>query len=139
MGVMGEAPELAVVVDEDLAQWQKLNITAFVVSGLAATEPDLIGEPYVDGSAVSYLPMFAYPLIVLAGPSAKVRRAFHRAAERGLRSTVYTRDLFATGNDIDNREAVARVSTADLDVVGFAVAGPARVIDKALDGLRLHH
>ena len=68
-----------------------------------------------------------------------MQRAFHRAAERGLRSTVYTRDLFATGNDIDNRDAVARVSTADLDVVGFAVAGTARVVDKALDGLRLHH
>jgi len=135
---MGDAPKLAVVVDEDLAAWQKLNVTAFVVSGVAATGTELVGEPYVDGSNATYLPMFAYPLIVLTGPSAKVKRAFHRAAERGLRSTVYTRELFATGNDIDNRAAIAAVPTADLDVVGFAVAGAPRVVDKALDDLRLH-
>jgi hypothetical protein len=135
---MGEPPKLAVVVEADLAVWQKLNVTAFVVSGLAATSPDLIGESYVDGSDATYLPMFAYPLIVLTGSSPKVRRAFHRSGARGLRSRVYTRDLFATSNDIDNRAAVSLVSTAELDVVGFAVAGSTRLVDKALDGLRLH-
>ena len=121
-----------------LRLWQKLNVTAFVVSGLAMMRTDLIGEQYVDGSAATYLPMFAHPLIVLTGPSPKVRRAFLRAAERGLRSTVYTRELFSTGNDVDNRAAVARVTTTDPDVVGFAVAGTPRSVDKALDGLRLH-
>ena len=135
---MGEAPKLAVVVESDLAMWQKLNVTAFVVSGLAATSPGLIGEPYVDGSDATYLPMFAYPLIALTGSPAKVKRAFHRSAQRGLRTTVYTRELFATGNDADNRAAVATIPTADLDVVGFAVAGPPSVVDKALDGMRLH-
>ena len=135
---MDDAPKLAVVVEDDLAAWQKLNVTAFVVSGLAGAAPHLLGEPYTDGSSAIYLPMFAYPLIVLAGPSARVTRAFHRAAERGLRSTVYTRELLTTSNDLDNRAAVARVPTTDLDIVGFAVAGPQRTVDKALDGLRLH-
>ncbi len=33
--------KLAIVLHEDLAVWQKTN--AFLVSGLAATAPDLVG------------------------------------------------------------------------------------------------
>jgi hypothetical protein len=51
---------------------------------------------------------------------------------------VYTDDLFGTGNDVDNRAAVAAVATEDLDLAGFAVAGDRRTVDKALDRLRLH-
>ena len=51
---------------------------------------------------------------------------------------VYTDDLFSTGNDVDNRAAVAAVATDDHDLAGFAVAGDRRTVDKALDKLRLH-
>ncbi|HEY8526637.1 MAG TPA: DUF2000 family protein [Acidimicrobiales bacterium] len=40
--------------------------------------------------------------------------------------------------DIDNRAAVAKVATEDLPVAGFAVLGPRREVDKALDKLKLH-
>ena len=40
--------KLAVAVHDDLETWQKVNLTAFVVSGLGSEHPDLIGEPYVD-------------------------------------------------------------------------------------------
>jgi hypothetical protein len=51
---------------------------------------------------------------------------------------VYTDELFTTGNDADNRAAVAAVATEDLGLAGFAVAGDRRTVDKALDRLRLH-
>jgi hypothetical protein len=42
--------KIAVVLLDDLAVWQKANVTAFLVSGIAGTDPSLVGEPYVDGS-----------------------------------------------------------------------------------------
>lgn len=130
--------KLAVVVRDDLAVWQKLNVTAFLTSGIGARHPDLVGEPYRDGSARAYLPMFVTPVLVLAGDGAAVRRAFDRALGRELDVAVYTDELFTTSNDVDNRAAVAAVPTDALALAGFSVAGDRRQVDKALDKLRLH-
>ena len=46
--------------------------------------------------------------------------------------------LFATGNDTDNRAAVAAVRTEELDLVGIAVRGPRNVVDRLLKGARMH-
>lgn len=130
--------KIAVAVREDLAVWQKLNVTAFVVSGVGTRFPELIGEQYVDASGVGYLSKFGLPVLVYAGDGPGVRRAFDRARGRGLAVSVYTDELFATGNDTDNRAAVAAVATDDLVVAGFAVAGEARQVDKAFDKLKFH-
>jgi hypothetical protein len=132
-------PKIAVVVRDDLAPWQALNVTAFLVSGIGTRLPDLVGEPYVDGSGVRYLPMFGHPVLVFAADAAALARAAGRARARGLATAVYTDDLFATDNDVDNRAAVAKVATADLALTGIAIAGPRRDVDKAVDRLRLHH
>ena len=131
-------PKIAVVVRDDLAVWQALNVTAFLVSGIGTRFPDLVGEPYADASGVRYLSMFAHPVLVFAADRGAIDRAAARTRARGLAMAVYTDDLFATGNDVDNRAAVAKVATEDLSLAGFAVAGPRRDVDKALDKLRLH-
>jgi hypothetical protein len=131
-------PKIAVVVRDDLAAWQALNVTAFLVSGMGTHDPALVGEPYVDGTGAAYLPMFGHPVLVYAADAAGMSRAFARARARGLPLAVYTDDLFATGNDRDNRAAVARVATDDLKLAGFAVSGARREVDRALDKLRLH-
>jgi hypothetical protein len=51
---------------------------------------------------------------------------------------VFTADLFATGNDRDNRAAVRAVRAADLDLAGMAVYGPRGVVDKIVKGARMH-
>ena len=135
---MYEEPKIAVVVRDDLATWQKLNVTAFVVSGIGHRNPDIVGLPYEDASSVSYLPMFAVPIVVLVADRIGIRRAFDRARARELTLSIYTQDLFSTGNDIDNRGAVAQIATDELDLVGIAVVGERRDVDKALDKLRLH-
>lgn len=130
--------KVAIVVREDLAIWQKLNVTAFLSSGFGSQHPELIGQPYRDGSDVEYLPMFAQPVVVLAADHASIARAFARARGRDLSISVYTDDLFKTNNDVDNRAAVRAVPTDSLHLAGFAVAGDRRQVDKALDKLRLH-
>lgn len=130
--------KIAVAVRDDLETWQKLNLTAFAVSGIGNRHPELIGAPYVDGSERVELSKFAIPVLIYAGDRPGVRRAFLRAIERDLTVSVYTDELFATGNDVDNRAAVAVVTTDELSVAGFAVAGERKQVDKVFDKLKFH-
>jgi hypothetical protein len=137
-GVVRFNTKIAVVLREDLAVWQKLNMTAFLVSGVAGTDADTIGEPYEDASGHRYLPMFRQPVLIFAGDAAQLRRAYERLRAGGLRFSVFTDDLFATGNDGDNRAAVKAVRSEDLRIAGLALRGDRKAVDKALKGLSLH-
>lgn len=130
--------KIAVLLRDDLAPWQRLNVTAFVVSGLAATRPELVGEPYEDADGTAYLPMFGQPVLVLAGSKEVLTAAHGRALDRGLPLAVFTSDLFGTGFDAANRAAVRAVARVDLELVGLAVHGPRNGVDKVLKGARLH-
>jgi hypothetical protein len=130
--------KIAVLLREDLQPWQALNVTAFLVSGIAGAQPDLVGEPYLDADGTRYLPMFRQPVLVLEGGAALLTRARQRALERGLAIGVFTADLFATGHDAANRAAVAAVAGEKLDLVGLIVHGPKNVVDKAFKGARMH-
>lgn len=125
-------------VRADLETWQKLNVAAFLTSGLGKAAPEEIGENYVDGSGIEYPPMIAVPIRVFAGDEAGLKRAFNRALDRELLVSIYIEQMFATMNDADNRAAVAGYDTADLPLVGFVVVGDAKMVDKAFDKLKLH-
>ncbi len=130
--------KVAVVVRDDLATWQKLNVTAFVTSGIGTALPELIGERYVDASGGEYLPKLGLPCLVYSATADGIRRAFDRARARGLTISVYTDQLFGTMNDADNRAAVASVPTDALSLAGFCVVGDGKQVDRALDKLKLH-
>ncbi|MFF5473178.1 DUF2000 family protein [Streptomyces achromogenes] len=130
--------KIAVLLREDLESWQRLNVTAFLVSGLGTASPEVIGEPYEDADAVPYLPMFRQPVLVFEGAKETLKAAHGRALSRALPRAVFTSDLFATGNDRDNRAAVRAVPTDALDLVGLAVYGPKNAVDKILKGARMH-
>ena len=42
--------KIAVVIRTDLAAWPKLNVAAFLTSGITAAFPESVGEAYEDGS-----------------------------------------------------------------------------------------
>jgi hypothetical protein len=107
--------KIGIVVREDLAVWQRLNVTAFLAGGVAGGFPELIGEPYEDGSGNAYLPTFRQPVLVYAADAEGLARVHGRALARDLRVGVYTEEMFKTGNDADNR-----------------------AVDKILKGLPLH-
>ncbi|WP_225074533.1 MULTISPECIES: DUF2000 domain-containing protein [unclassified Streptomyces] len=130
--------KIAVLLREDLETWQRLNVTAFLVSGLGTTVPEIIGEPYEDADEVPYLPMFRQPVLVFQGTKETLTAAHGRALSRSLPRAVFTSDLFTTGNDRDNRAAVRAVPTGELDLVGLAVHGPRNAVDKVLKGARMH-
>ena len=128
--------KIAVVLLDDLAVWQKTNVTAFLVSGIAATVPDVVGEAYRDASGNEYLPMFVQPVLVYEADAAGLRRAHERAMSRAVPTAIYTRELFATNHDEANRAAVGVVHSEDLDLVGIALRAERKTVDRVVDRLR---
>ena len=139
MAVTDFPTKAAVVVRDDLAVWQRLNVTGFLVSGLVGGAGErVVGEDYVDADGARYLPMLVQPLLVLEASGEKLRTVRRRAGERGVPIAIYTGELFATGRDEDNRAAVRSVPTEDLDLVGIGLRAPHRDADAVLRGLRRH-
>lgn len=131
--------KVVVVLGGNLASWQELNVTAFLLSGIATSEPDLVGEPYVDADGVRYLPMLRQPVLVMTADDDLLGRARAKASARDdVALAIYTRDLFATPHDAANRAAVASVASDDLDLVGIALRGPRNVVDRIVKGARFH-
>jgi hypothetical protein len=131
--------KIAIAVQESLAAWQKLNVTGFLASAVAAGAPEAIGEPYEDGSGNVYLPMFRQPVLIYAADAptqlAQVRAL---AVGRQLATAVYIDEMFKTGHDEANREVVRAVAADELPLVGLAVYGPRNAVDKVFKGLSLH-
>jgi hypothetical protein len=130
--------KIAVLLRDDLAAWQRLNVTSFLVSGIGQRNPEVIGETYVDADSTEYLPMFRQPVLVLEGSKETLEKSHERAVSRAVALSVFTADLFVTGNDRDNRAAVRATRRADLDLVGIAVYGARAAVDKIVKGARMH-
>ncbi len=50
---------------EDLPVWQRLNVTAFLVTGIAGAAPEAMGEPCEDTAGRRYAPMLGQPILYL--------------------------------------------------------------------------
>ena len=131
--------KIAVVIRSDLQAWQKLNVAAFLTSGIAAAFPDCIGEPYEDASGTNYHALIGQPILIYGADGPALTRALERALTRSVKPAVYTEDMFKTTHDAANREAVRAVARADLNLVGLAVRAERKVIDKIVDGLKFHN
>lgn len=130
--------KIAIVVRDDLPVWQKLNVTAFLMSGITGAAPEILGEPYLDASGNTHLSLSVQPVIVLSADAGVLRNARNRARERGVATAVYIEEMFATGHDEANR-AVFREHGPDGDnVVGIAMRAEKRLIDKITKGARMH-
>jgi hypothetical protein len=131
--------KIAVVIRTDLEAWQKLNVAAFLTSGIAAAFPECIGEPYEDGSGTKYLSLIGQPILIYGADGAALSRALERALARSVTPAVYTEYMFATTHDAANRAAVKGVIRTELNLVGLAMRAERRVIDKIIDGLKFHN
>ncbi|WP_166999509.1 DUF2000 domain-containing protein [Paramicrobacterium fandaimingii] len=130
--------KVAVVLRDDLLAWQELNVTAFLMSAIATSEPKLTGDPYRDADGTEYLPMLRQPVLVYSADIDKLTSVRTKAIGRGIPLAIYTRQLFETGHDAANRAAVAAVSAADLDLVGVALRGPRNAVDRMVKGAKMH-
>lgn len=130
--------KIGIVVRDDLAAWQRLNVTAFLAGAVADGVAGVTGEPYEDASGNTYLAMFRQPVLVYEADTDTILKAHGRALAREMDIAVYIEDMFKTGHDEANRETVRAVTADEMPLVGFAVHGPRNGVDKVLKGLRLH-
>ena len=132
------ATKIAIVIRSDLEPWQKLNVAAFLASGIAAAYPGSIGAPYEDASGTPYHSLIGEPILIYAADRPALSRALERAIARNVKAAVYTEEMFATTHDAANRAAVKAVLRPDLTLVGLAFRAERKLIDKVVDGLTLH-
>lgn len=139
MAVTDFDTKVAVIVRSDLASWQRVNVSAFLISGvIAAAGPGAIGESYLDADGNRYLPLLVQPVLVFEATAQKLQTVRERARRREVPVALYTTEMFSTGHDAANRAAVRAIAAESLDLVGIALRAPHRDADAVLRGLNRH-
>ncbi|MQB11013.1 DUF2000 family protein [Agrobacterium sp. ICMP 6402] len=130
--------KIAVILRDDLAVWQKLNVTAFLMSGIVAQTGEIIGEPYRDGAGNVYNPLSIQPIVVMATDQEALRKIHQRSLERDVTTSLYIEEMFATGHDVANRQVFSEFSPDNARVVGMALRADKKIVDKITKGAKLH-
>jgi hypothetical protein len=130
--------KFAIVLRDDLAPWQALNVTAYLTSGIIARAPEIIGEAYRDKAGNVYNPMTIQPTIVLAADAATIGEIHRRALSRSVRTSAYIEEMFSTGHDAANRAIFAEFTPDDAKIVGVALRAEKKIVDKIVKGARMH-
>ncbi|CVI60083.1 MULTISPECIES: DUF2000 family protein [Agrobacterium] len=130
--------KIAVILRDDLAVWQKLNVTAFLMSGIVAQTREIIGEPYRDGAGNVYNPLSIQPIVVMATDQEALRKIHQRSLERDVTTSLYIEEMFTTGHDVANRQVFSEFSPDNAKVVGMALRADRKIVDKITKGAKLH-
>ncbi|MDH0612829.1 MULTISPECIES: DUF2000 family protein [unclassified Agrobacterium] len=130
--------KIAIILRDDLAVWQKLNVTAFLMSGIVAQTREIIGEPYRDGAGNVYNPLSIQPIVVMATDQETLRKIHQRSLERNVTTSLYIEEMFATGHDVANRQVFSEFSPGNAKVVGMALRADRKIVDKITKGAKLH-
>jgi hypothetical protein len=130
--------KIAIVLRDDLAPWQELNVTAFLTSGIIAQYPAIIGEAYRDAAGNVYNPMTIQPIVVLSADQETLRTIHRRSLERQVTASAYIEEMFSTGHDAANREVFAQFSPDNARLVGIALRADKKIADKITKGAKMH-
>ncbi|MCC2609257.1 DUF2000 family protein [Neorhizobium petrolearium] len=130
--------KIAIVLRDDLASWQELNVTAFLMSGIVAQSPAIIGEAYRDAAGHVYNPMSIQPVVVLSAEQETLRMIHRRSLEREVTTSAYIEEMFATGHDAANRAVFAEFAPDDARLVGIALRAEKKIVDKITRGAKMH-
>ena len=130
--------KIAIVVREDLTTWQKLNVTAFLTSGVVGARPEMLGEDYEDAAGNLYSPLMIQPVIVLSCDGEKLKTIFRRGMDRGAKLSLYIEEMFETGHDAANRATVKARHPDEMSTVGLALREERKLVDKITTGAKMH-
>ena len=130
--------KIAIIIRDDLATWQKLNVTAFLMSGITGANPGIVGKAYEDRNGKRHLAMSVQPVIVLAGPANVLTNIRNRANDRGVDTVAYIEEMFGTGHDDANRAVFAEHDATAANTVGIALRADRKIVDKITRGAKMH-
>jgi len=131
--------KISIIIKNDLADWQKLNVTAFLAGAVAIKFEETHGKSFINASGSEYLPFIKHPILIYkADTDVQLRRAFSRAKERELEIGIYTYPLFDTKNEEGNLIEISKYTDDEQQLAGIVIYGENKKVDKALDGLKFH-
>lgn len=130
--------KIAIVLRDDLASWQALNVTAFLAGGLVGKTADLIGAPYADKDNNQYNGLIRQPIMVLACDAPTIAKVHQRIITRELTCSIYIEEMFKTGHDEANRAVFSEFAPQDASVVGIALHADRKLVDKVTKGAKIH-
>ncbi len=96
--------KIAFIVRDDLQTWQRLNVVAFLATGIAAAAPEIIGECYVDAEGRRYGGISGQPMLIFAADLPGLQNAHRKGLERELTLIPYVHAMFSTRHDEANRQ-----------------------------------
>lgn len=131
-----EIMRIMVILRDDLETWQKVNVTSFLISGIASQD-NTTGESYLDASGGVYLPMIKDPVMVFSVTLQNLQIVREKVTSRSIPTAIFTDEIFNTYNDDDNRAVVAAVKSEDLRLAGVAFRSRKNMADKLTKGLNL--
>jgi len=130
--------KVGIIIWGDLLTWQKLNVAAFLSTGVGAADPGNIGQEYEDAAGSRYLPLIKQPIFIYAATKEQLVRTKNRAHTRDVKPAVYVEGMFQTDNDLDNRALVQALTDEAQAIVGLAIRADRKTFDKIVHGLKLH-
>ncbi|MES1956580.1 DUF2000 family protein [Salinisphaera hydrothermalis] len=130
--------KIIVVVKNDLQQWQKLNVVAFLMSGVMIDHPELKGEPYVDSVGNEFSQMAKQPVFVYGGSATELDKVSNRALRRGVKTSAYIEQMFSTGHDEENRQVFSEHGPDEGNLVGIGFYCDSKEADKLVKGIKRH-
>ena len=130
--------KIAIIIRDDLAIWQKLNVTAFLMSGITGANPGIVGKTYQDRGGKRHLAMSVQPVIVLAGTANVLTNIRNRANDTAVDTVAHVGEMFSAGHDDANRAVFAEHDATEAKTVGTALRADKKIVDKITKGARMH-
>lgn len=130
--------KIACIVRNDLPTWQRLNVVAFLATGIASDSPGIMGAPYIDALGRQYGKLSGQPILIFEADIAGLQNAQRKGLERELTLIPYVHAMFSTGHDEANRAVFLAEEADNMNLVGLAMRGPKKIVDKVIKGLSLH-
>ncbi|MDX7953300.1 DUF2000 family protein [Lichenihabitans sp. Uapishka_5] len=76
--------KVVILALEHLNVWKKLNVTAFLATGIAGGAAEAMGEPYLNAAGTHYAALLGQPIMIYAANQAMLPRARRQTQMRGL-------------------------------------------------------
>ena len=129
--------KIVIAVRDDLEPWQELNVTAFLMSGIAAENLKIIGQRYMDAEGNDYSAISSQPIIILYGSSNVLRNIRMRALSREVKMAVYIEEMFKTDHDEANRLVFFEHGPDEENTVGVAYRADKKIAEKISKGAEM--
>lgn len=131
------AGKCVIVVDEDLGAGLAANTAAVLALSVGAATPGLIGGTCRDADGAEYpgLTVLPVPVLVADGPGLAALRG--RAGDEGRLVAVVTDAAQRSKTYEDYQAALSDTPTAEVRILGVALAGAPKQVNRLVGNLRL--